>query len=85
MQNLQQGALLAEKYNENLKALKSQNVEPVYLFMTGGSGSRKSDLIKTIYYTVVQTYRHAPTNPEKPTALLAISIGVAAINIHLMI
>ena len=41
--------------------------------MTGGDGFRKSDLIKTIYHTVVKTYRHAPMNPEKPTALLAIS------------
>ena len=49
--------------------------------MTGGGGSRKSDLIKTIYHTVVKTYRHAPTNPEKATALLATSTGVAAINI----
>ena len=64
-----------------LKSLKSQNVEPVYLFMTGGDGSRKSDLIKTIYHMVVKTYRHAPTNPEKPTALLATSTGAAAINI----
>jgi len=53
--------------------------------MTGGDGSRKNDLVKTIYHTVVKTYRHAPTNPEKPTALLAISTGVAAINIHLMV
>ena len=43
--------------------------------------ARKSDLIKIIYHTVVQTYGHAPINPEKPTALLAASTGVAAINI----
>ena len=66
---------------KNLKNLKSENVEQVYLFMTGGGGSRKSNLIKTIYHTVVKTYRHAPMNPEKPTALLAASTGVAAINI----
>ena len=43
--------------------------------MTGGGGSRKSNLIKTIYHTVAKTYRHALMNPEKPTALLAISIS----------
>jgi len=55
--------------------------------MTGGSGpgSKKSDLIKTIYHTAVKTYRHSPMNPEKPTALLAISPGVAAIKIQLMV
>jgi len=49
--------------------------------MIGGGGSRKIDLIKTICHTVVKTYRHSTTNPEKPTALLAASIGVPAINI----
>ena len=49
--------------------------------MTGGGGSRKIDLIKIICHTVVKTYRHSTTNPEKPTALLAASTGVAAINI----
>ena len=50
--------------------------------MTGGGGSRRRDFIKTMYHTVVKTYRHdAPMNPEKPTASLAASTGVAAINI----
>ena len=40
-----------------------------------------SDLIKAIYHTVVKPYRHAPTNPEKPTALLAASTSEAPINI----
>jgi len=66
----------------HLKSLKSQNVEPLHLFITGGGGSMKSDLIKTIYHTVVKTYRHdAPMNHEKPKASLAESTGVAAINI----
>jgi len=50
--------------------------------MTGGGGSRKIDLIKTICHTVVTTYRHAPTNPEKPTALQAASTGVPANHKH---
>ena len=62
---------------ENLESLKSQNVEPVYLFMTRGGGSTKIDLFKKICHTVVKTYRHAPTNPD----LLPASTGVAAINI----
>jgi len=37
---------------KNLKSLKSKNVEPVYLFMTGGGGSRKIDFTKTIYHTI---------------------------------
>ena len=37
---------------KNLKSLKSQNVELVNFFMTGGGGCRKSDLIETIYSIV---------------------------------
>ena len=67
---------------KNLKSLRSQIVEPVYLFMTGGGSRTGGDLIKTIYHTVVKTYRHdAPMNPEKPTASLAASTRVATINI----
>ena len=63
---------------KKLKRLKSQNGEPNYLFMTGSGGSRERDLIKTIYHSVVKTYRHdAPINPEK----LAASTGGAALTI----
>ena len=66
---------------KKLNSLKPQNVEPIYLFITGGGGAGKSHLIKTIYHTVVKTYKYAPMNPEKPTVLLAAPTGVAAINI----
>ena len=36
---------------KNLNSLKSQNVEPVYLFITESGGAGKSHLIKTIYHT----------------------------------
>ena len=52
---------------ENLKSLKSQNVELVYVFMTGGGGSRKSDLIKTIYHTVekpITVLQRIPRNQQ---------------------
>ena len=35
---------------KNLNSLKSLNVEPVYLFITGGGGAGKSNSIKTIYH-----------------------------------
>ena len=66
---------------KNLNSLKPEKVEPIYLFITGGAGAGKSHLIKTIYHTVVKTFRCAPINPERPTVLLAAPTGVAAINI----
>ena len=69
------------KLIKNMNSLKPVEVEPIYLFLTGGGGARKSHLIKTIYHTAVKTFRHPPCNPELPTVLLMAPTGVAAINI----
>ena len=62
--------------------MKPKKVEPIYLFITGGGGARKSHLIKTIYHTVIKTFRYGGMNPENPTVLLSAPTGVAAININ---
>lgn len=67
---------------KNLNCLKCKEVEPIYLFITGGGGAGKSHLIKTIYHTVIKTYRYRGMNPENPTVLPLAPTGVAAINIH---
>ena len=62
--------------------MKPKKVEPIYLFITGGGGAGKSHLIKTIYHTVIKTFRYDGMNPENPTVLLSVPTGVAAININ---
>ena len=66
---------------KNMNSLKPVEVQPIYLFLSGGGGAGKSHLIKTIYHTAVKTFRHPPFNPELPTVLLMAPTGVAAINI----
>ena len=66
---------------KNMNSLKPVEIEPLYLFLTGGGGAGKIHLIKTIYHTAVKIFRHPPINPELPTVLLMAPTGVAAINI----
>ena len=67
---------------KNMNSLKQTDVQPVYLFLTGGGGVGKSHLINSIYHTTTKTFRHGITNPENPTVLLMAPTGVAAININ---
>ena len=64
-----------------MNSLKPVEVEPIYLFLSGGGGAVKSHPIKTMYHTAVKTFRHPPFNPHLPTVLLLAPTGVAAINI----
>ena len=66
---------------KNTHSLNPEEVKPIYLFITGGAGAGKSHLIKTIYHSVVKTFKHTITNPGLPTVLLMAPTGVSAINI----
>ena len=67
---------------KNMNTLKPQDVKEIFLFVTGGAGTGKSHLIKTIYHAITKTFTYAPMNPELPSVLLLAPTGVAAINIH---
>ena len=67
---------------KNLRSLKPYEIKPIYLFMTGGVGSGKSHVIKTIYQTAVKTFKQATSNPDLPTVLLMAPTGVSAIHIE---
>ena len=67
---------------KNIGSLKPNEINPIYLFLTGGGGSGKSHVTKLIYHTVVKTFKHVTTNPELPTVLLMAPTGVSAINIE---
>jgi len=54
---------------------------PLYLFITGGAGTGKSHLIKTIYASISKTLTYKSSHVDKPTVLLLAPTGVAALNI----
>ena len=55
---------------------------PLYKFISGGAGAGKSYLIKSLYQTVLKTFRYGPYNPDLPIVLKIAPTGVAAININ---
>ena len=65
----------------SLNTKQPKEIEPLYIFITGGAGTGKSHLIRSIFHTAVKTFRRGPANPEIPSVLLMAPTGVAAVNI----
>ena len=64
-----------------MSSFQPVDVNPIYLFISGGAGAGKSHLIKAVYQTVLKTFKHGPSDPDLSSVLMLSPAGVAAIKI----
>ncbi|XP_006822000.1 uncharacterized protein LOC102807333, partial [Saccoglossus kowalevskii] len=57
------------------------NPDPFFVFVTGGAGTGKSHLIKSVYYEATRILARSLPNPDDISVLLTAPTGVAAFNI----
>ncbi|XP_022312092.2 uncharacterized protein LOC111117320 [Crassostrea virginica] len=58
-----------------------ENVEPMYMFVTGGAGTGKSHLIRTIHYEASRLLGRSLPSPSDISVILTAFTGTAAFNI----
>ena len=67
---------------KNLSAKSPIEIHPLHIFITGGAGTGKSHLIKTIYYSLSKVLSYRCSNADSEKILLVAPTGVAAVNIE---
>ncbi len=72
----------AKSYVKNMSSKNLKEIPPLQLFITGGAGTGKSHLIKTIHAALTKTFSYGSPNVDKSSVLLLAPTGVAAININ---
>ena len=71
----------SKRFVKNLSSVSQIRIEPLHIFITGGAGTGKSHLIRTIYHSLTKTLSYRATTLDKPKVLLVAPTGVAAVNI----